>query len=556
MSIRLGERAHRARFEAATQDPERSQAQVLARLLAHNADTAFGREHGFGAIRTPAEYARRVPVRDYEAFRPYVERIASGVPRVLTADPVVMFTTTSGTTSEPKRIPVTAAWRSQMASLTRLWMLGALRDHPRCFGGKVLYAASPAVEGMTPGGLPFGSLSGVIFRRVPWVVRRQYVLPYAVSVVADPDVRYFLTMRLALGQQVSIASTPNPTSFLRLAETAAERSDAIVRAIYDGALGTGPFETTPGCGYTPAEAAREIQAAVRPDPLRARQLAEIADGHGALLPRLCWPGLALVGCWLGGSAGIHARRLEEAYGAVPLRDLGLLASEGRMTIPLDDGSPAGALAVHSSFYEFVPEDRIEDPAPPVRLAHELEDGRRYYVLLTGGNGLYRYDINDVVEVQGFHGRTPRLGFVRKGRDMVSITGEKLHLNQIQAAVREAERAIGLDVWQFRIIPDAEDLRYDLLIEARPAPLDGEGPRFAAAFDRTLAAANVEYASKRRSRRLRQPRLFLMRPGWADRMSRADFRRGKREAQYKWPAIRQEWDEASRGEVVRRFEPGE
>jgi len=556
LSLRLGERAHRARFEAAAQDPERAQAEVLARLLRRHAETAFGREHGFAWIRTPADYARRVPVRDYEAFRPYVERIASGTPRVLTADPVVMFTTTSGTTSEPKRIPVTAAWRAEMASLTRLWMHGVLQDHPRCFAGKVLYVASPAVEGTTPRGLPFGSLSGVIFRRIPWIVRRQYVLPYAVSVIADPEVRYFVTMRLALAQRVSIASTPNPTSFLRLAETVAARAEAIVRAVHDGTVGEPRLETTPGCGYTPEEAAREIQALLRPDPLRARQLAQVIEKHGVLAPRHCWPDLSLVGCWLGGSASIHARRLEEHYGPVPLRDLGLLASEGRMTVPLEDGSPGGVLAVHSAFFEFVPEDRIEDPAPSVRLAHELEDGRRYYVLLSGGNGLYRYDINDVVEVDGFHARTPRLRFVRKGRDMVSITGEKLHLNQIQTAVREAERSIGLDVWQFRIIPDVEERRYDLLIETRPTSADADAPRFAAAFDRTLASANVEYASKRRSRRLRQPRLFLMRPGWADRMSRADFRRGKREAQYKWPAIRDEWDEASRLEVVRRFEPPE
>lgn len=221
-----------------------------------------------------------------------------------------------------------------------------------------------------------------------------------------------------------------------------------------------------------------------------------------------------------------------------------------MTIPVEDGTAAGPLAVHANFFEFVPEECIESTNPPVRLAHELEDGKRYYILLSGANGLYRYDINDVVEVQGFYGRTPKVRFVRKGRDMVSITGEKLHLNQIQAAIREAERGTGLPVWQFRIIPDVEGLRYDLLLEVHaPADSDAVGRNFLAAFDHALTAANIEYASKRKSRRLRAPRLFLMQPGWADRLSRADFRRGKREAQYKWPAIREQWDEASRAEVI-------
>lgn len=550
-SLRLRESRQLARFEKAARDPEASQARVLQRLLRDNGGTAFGSEHRFAAIRTPAEYASSVPVRDYEAFRPYVDRIQAGEEAVLTADRVIMFTTTSGTTSAPKLIPVTSRWQEEMASLTRLWMLVAAGGHPRCFDRKIFYLASPAVEGVTPGGIPFGALTGVIYQRIPWIVRRQYSLPYAVSVIADPDARYFLTMRLALTQSVSIACTPNPTSLIRLAETAVGRAHEIIRAVHDGTLGIPAPAALPASQYTRERTAAEIQRMIRPDPQRARKLARVIEEHGTFSPKHCWPELKLIGCWLGGSAAIHARRLGEHLGpSVPLRDLGLLASEGRMTIPVEDGTAAGPLAVHANFFEFVPEESIESTSPPVRLAHELEDGKRYYILLSGANGLYRYDINDVVEVQGFYGRTPKVRFVRKGRDMVSITGEKLHLNQIQAAIREAERGTGLPVWQFRIIPDVEGLRYDLLLEVHaPADSDAVGRNFLAAFDHALTAANIEYASKRKSRRLRAPRLFLMQPGWADRLSRADFRRGKREAQYKWPAIREQWDEASRAEVI-------
>ena len=110
-SLRLRESRHLARFEEALRDPRAAQTRVLDRLLAVNRDTAFGREHAFAGIRSAAEYAQRVRLRDYEGLRPYVDRIAGGEARVLTRDPVVMFTTTSGTTSLPKLIPVTAAWR-------------------------------------------------------------------------------------------------------------------------------------------------------------------------------------------------------------------------------------------------------------------------------------------------------------------------------------------------------------------------------------------------------------------------------------------------------------
>jgi hypothetical protein len=335
-------------------------------------------------------------------------------------------------------------------------------------------------------------------------------------------------------------------------ETANARASELVRAIHDGSLGLPTPETLPASGITPGEAAAQLRALVRPDPARARALSRILESDGSFTPRRCWPELDLVGCWLGGSAGLHARRLEQVLGpGVPLRDLGFLASEGRFTVPVDDSTAAGPLAVHTSFFEFIPEEAIDDPRPPVLLAHEVEDGHRYHVILSGGNGLYRYDINDVVEVEGFCGRTPRIRFLRKGRDMVSITGEKLHLNHIQSAIRAAEAEAGLEVWQFRVIPDVPALRYDLLVECRERPADGEarGRTFVRAFDRALSSANVEYASKRKSRRLSLPHLFLMRPGWAERLCRADFRAGKREAQYKWPAIRESWDEASRAEVA-------
>jgi len=102
-----------------------------------------------------------------------------------------------------------------------------------------------------------------------------------------------------------------------------------------------------------------------------------------------------------------------------------------MTIPLESGSAAGPLAVHANFYEFIPEDSIDDLDPPILLAHELEQGQRYYVILTGGNGLYRYDINDIVEVRGFHNRTPKVAFVRKGRDMVNIVGRPTVASWVQ-----------------------------------------------------------------------------------------------------------------------------
>jgi hypothetical protein len=452
--------------------------------------------------------------------------------------------------------PVTSTWESELAGLMRVWMLGALRDHPRCFEHGVLTLVSPAVEGRTPDGRPMGALSGMAYQRIPWLLRRQYAAPYATHLISDPDLRYFVTMRLALARPVSTVATPNATTLIRLAETAARHSEAILRAVHDGTLGIPMAEAASPSGPLATPELEAIRGRLRPDPARARALERAAADAGRLTPAACWPELALIACWLGGTAGHHARQLVDHYGDVPLRDLGLVASEGRITVPLQDGTPAGVLAVDTGFFEFVPEDRIDESDPPVRVAHELEDGRRYYVLLSGANGLYRYDINDVVEVRGFHGSTARIAFVRKGRDMVSITGEKLHLNQLQAAIAEAQDETKLSVWQFRFIPDVDARRYDVLVELSGGTSEAQAPRaFLHAMDAALGRLNREYAAKRSSRRLEPPRLSVMQPGWAERQWLADVRRGKRDAQHKWPAIRLEWDAASLAEVLTRVDEG-
>jgi hypothetical protein len=414
---------------------------------------------------------------------------------------------------------------------------------------------SPAVEAATPGGIPYGAMTGLMWQRLPAVIRRRHAVPYTAALVRDHETRYFVAARLALAHRVTSIGMPNPSTLLRLADIASRRAEHLVRAVHDGTLGIEDPEPTAHAGMGGRELHRALSAGLVPDPDRAATLARIVGRHGRLVLGESWPDLALVACWLGGSAGILARHLDAHIDPrVARRDLGLVASEGRVTLPTHDNSAAGVLAVHSSFFEFIPEEDIDLRTPPAVLCHELEIGRRYYVIVTGANGLYRYDLNDIVEVQGFHGRTPLVAFVRKGRDMVNITGEKLHLNHLLHAMRAAERATGIGVWQFQLVPDVESARYDLLVEL-PHPV--EGPRalrdFVAIFDRALGDVNIEYACKRGSARLHRPRLFVMRAGWSERICQTDFARGRREAQHKWSAIAQAWDDASRAEVVQRFD---
>ena len=66
----------------------------------------------------------------------------------------------------------------------------------------------------------------------------------------------------------------------------------------------------------------------------------IANRAGTFFPKDYWPNECVIGNWMGGSAGAYLRHFPKYFGATPVRDVGLIASEGRMTIPMADGTPS------------------------------------------------------------------------------------------------------------------------------------------------------------------------------------------------------------------------
>ncbi|PSN12750.1 acyl-CoA synthetase [filamentous cyanobacterium CCT1] len=520
LGLRWQGRALTQQLEAATQAPEVAQARLLHQLLSRHSDTQFGCEHRFDQIRTPLDYRRAVPIRDYEGFRPYVQRMMTGQEKILVNEPVRMFTMTSGTTGQPKYIPVTAEVERGGSRLMRQWLYRILQDHPTFLNRAVVGIVGPAIEGYTPGGIPYGSLSGRIYQQIPALIRRTYAIPYKVFEIADYDRRYWAIARCALARQVSFLCTPNPSTLKRLATVMTDQAGSLIRAIHDGTGGEG----------LPVQ---------RPQPGRAKQLEQIFNTTGALRPQNCWPHLDLLGCWTGGSVGAQAGQLTADYGPLPIRDLGYLASEARITLPYENNTPAGLLDLTQNVYEFIPEDCAEMADPPILLSHELEPGQRYQILLTTPGGLYRYHINDVVEVTGFYQRSPLVAFLRKGRDMSNLTGEKLHVNHVLAAIAALQRQFHQPIGPYRLVANAQAMRYELYWETSDSPSQSWIEQLLSALDVALADNNVEYGQKRASQRLNSPCLHRMKPGWAEAAQREAIAQGQREAQYKWPVLTQQ-----------------
>jgi hypothetical protein len=526
-----------------TAKPQEIQNHLLFDLIKRNRATRFGRDHHFEAIRSLSDYRAQVSVGDYERLRPYIEHAQNGEAHALTAEPVLMFTLTSGSTGQPKLIPITQTTRRNHRQLTRLWYYRAFVDHPDLFSGKLLGVVSPVIEGRTAGGIPFGAASGLIYQSSPSWIQNAYATPYEIAEVKDFEAKYYLIMRLALEHDITFFGTPNPSTILKLVETVNRNKQEMIQDICDGTIAA-------WCNLQPKMRAA-LESRLRKNPARARRLESLIKNDGTLRPREYWPRLQLIGCWKGGTVGVRLKEFARWFGkTTPVRDLGYMASEAQMTLPISDSGSAGILAIDENFYEFIPESEIDSPAPTILTCAELEAGASYYLVLTTAAGLYRYDINDVVRVAGFYNQTPLIEFVRKGRDVTNITGEKLHVNQVIQAMAQAQNAAGMAIQHFRACADAEESLYSFFVE-----LDGAMPaqerlmQLLQELDASLRALNVEYAQKRESRRLAAPVLCVMKSGWFQRKANAALEPGTRDVQLKAQLLSATPEEASEIQFV-------
>lgn len=495
-----------ARYDRAVRVPQQTQQAVLFDQLRREQETVYGRDHRFSEIRTLADFRRNVPIQRYEDLEPYIERVKQGETEALFhRQRVRMFALTSGTTRARKFIPVTDRVLDNYRRVWTAWGLLAYATHKSLFRHSRLTFVSDWDEFRTPSGVPCGSISGFTAQLQSWVVRQGYVLPTESSKVADTQAKYYLAWRLGALRTIGAWMSPNPSTLLNLARFGTPHAETLIRDLCNGTL-TDEFQW-------PDALRSLLKSRLRPQPRRAAEIAAILERTGALKPRDVWPELKLIGCWTGGSMQAYLRSFPEHFGEVAVRDLGLIASEGRMTFPIADATPSGVLEIVSGFYEFIPVDEIDSPHPTVLESHELQEGRDYFIVLTNASGLYRYNISDVVRCTGWHHATPLLAFLNKGSGISSITGEKLTEHQVAASVAAALTETDQQLHAYSLAPCWDDQQpfYGLFAEIPFLPDAAQADRLTAAVDRLLAASNIEYAAKRDSGRLGPVRLCRLVP---------------------------------------------
>lgn len=539
--------------------PRHAAEKTLRDILNISRDTVYGREHHFDVILSATNaddlfrlYRKYVPVNDsFETLRPYVERHKNGEENVLFPGKPDMYATTSGTTSEPKWIPMTHKYLKDVyGKMSHIWTWNFVRHRNRIFGGHIFPIVGKEVEGYAPDGTLFGSVSGVLVRDIPPVIKKHYTAPASVMSIGDYAARNYTLMRLALQHRdVTLWATANPSTILELMRTVDEFADRLITDIEQGTLDA-DFDI-------PQPIRTELEAYMSPRPERADELRQIRQQHGQLLPKHYWPWLQYLSTWKCGNTKIYMEKYLDAFDwdRTFYQELGYIATECRFGFALDDTNES-VLFPQFHYYEFVAEDELDSPDKHFLQIYELEQGKRYCAYVTTYAGLFRYNMNDLVEVGGKYYNTPTVHMVSKVNGIVSMTGEKLYEPQFIEAVHEAEKETGIKTKFFVGFADVDESCYHFYYEFDDERIgQQEADDFTKVVDQKLAAINIEYEAKRASFRLHEPKAHILLSNAYARFKAACLQDGFRDGQFKFNLLMQDEKRRRKFSLIERLETG-
>ncbi len=496
----------------ASKNPQQASEATLRGILTYGKDTEFGQEHDFEYILAAKDdkelykrYAEKIAPSDYEDYRPYIERHKNGDSNVLVPGKPVMYATTSGTTNEPKWIPITDVYlKNVYGKMTKVWLYNYIMNRPKAFYGKLVTIVSKDVEGYAPDGTVAGSVSGVTRRDAPSFVKELYAVPGGVYGIKDYTARYYTIMRLSIEVDAAIFITANPSTLVEVQKNVDKYYDQYCDDIEKGTL-SHDFDI-------PEDIRKEVEAQIEPNPTRAAELRELKKKYGRVLPKHYWPNLQVLNTWKCGNTYVYLDKIKGFFPDCCLhQEFGYFSSECRFGLVMDDTNYT-TLFPHYHYYEFIAEedvDKLNDPAAMKNVKfyqlHELKQGKRYCPFVSTYAGLYRYNMNDLIEVGTPYFNTPRVFMIQKVNGIVTMTGEKLHERQFLEAVNKAAKQMALDVKFFIGFADLSISAYHFYYEfADQNTTQAQCDEFTKLVDKLLSEENIEYKAKRESFRVGDP----------------------------------------------------
>lgn len=459
--------------------PVETQQRVLRTLIAQGAHTVFGRTHKLAQVRDHRDLVQAVPLRDYEALKPYLERVTAGEADVLWPGKPLYLCKTSGTTSGAKYIPITRASLPNHIGSARRALLAyiARTGNARFVDGKMIFLqGSPVLDRSKA--IPSGRLSGIVANHVPAYLLKNRLPSMAINSIPDWETKVDAIVEETMDADLRLISGIPAWVQMYFERLLARTGKPDVKSVFPN------FSLF-------------VYGGVNYAPYRDRM-------H------------ALIG------------------GAVDSVEL-FPASEGFIAYQ-DQAPDAGLLLVldNGIYYGFVPTGHDARGERRVLSIDEVELGVNYALVLYTNAGLWGYEIGDTVRFVSLD--PPRIVVTGRTKHFTSAFGEHVIAEEVEGALREAMSTLPCTVVEFTMAPQLHPAdgglpHHEWFIEFASPPADM--PAFTRAMDEALQRRNIYYRDLITGHVLRPLVVRTVQPGGFARWMKAH---GMNDAQSKMPRL--------------------
>ncbi len=409
---------------------------ILKDLLKIGRNTDFGKEHYLGNVSVYEEYLQAVPVRDYEQFKPYIEKIKEGKHNVLWKGKPIYLAKTSGTTSGVKYIPISKESIDNHINTARNALLCYVAEsgNTAFTNGKMIFlSGSPELERI--GGIPTGRLSGIVNHHVPSYLRKNQLPSYETNCIDDWETKLDKIVAETISQDMTLISGIPPWMQMYF-DRLMERTGKKVKDIFPN------FSVL-------------VHGGVNVEPYRTKLFDSIGKPIAAI----------------------------ETFPA----------SEG--FIAFQDSQHAEGLLLNTNsgiFFEFIPAAEAFSPNPTRLSLKDVKVGENYALIINNNAGLWGYNIGDTVK---FVSTNPyRLVVTGRIKHFISAFGEHVIGEEVEQSLIKAAEEEGLYITEFTVAPMIQQGKgksyHEWFIEFENMPRDLEG--LAKKIDNNLRNKNIYY----------------------------------------------------------------
>jgi hypothetical protein len=417
--------------------PAAFQHQTLQNLVARASNTAFGKDHDFSSIKNYEDFKKRVPVRDYEDLKSYIELVVKGKPDILWPGKPAYFAKTSGTTSGTKYIPISKESIPNHINGARNALLSYVHESGNASfldGGLIFLSGSPELD--EKAGIKTGRLSGIVNHHVPGYLRSNQKPSYATNTTEDWEEKLDKIIAETLHEDMTLISGIPPWVQMYFDRIHAKTGKKIKDVFPNFSM--------------------FVYGGVNFDPYRAKLFESIGKKIDSI----------------------------ETYPA----------SEGFIAYQDSQHHPGLLLLLNSGiFFEFIPAEEYFNDNPTRLNIEEVELGKNYALIINSNAGLWGYSIGDTVK---FISKDPyRIVVTGRIKHFISAFGEHVIGEEVERAMKQTiQKFPETELVEFTVAPQVtprEGLpHHEWFIEFSKQPANLTA--FADELDKQLRSLNVYY----------------------------------------------------------------